>query len=115
MAYTPELLERAVADTVGAYGDKNPAALATKVMPTIWLFEHADFQGRAFLTSLSWKSLGNMNDKFSSAIIVSGEFEFFVDEQFQGASSRKGPGYYPNAGAMGIPNDSLSSFKAWIT
>src|SRR5262245_16046397 len=36
---------------------------------------------------------------------------FFVDANFRGKCVIKGAGDYPNAGAIGLPNDSISSVK----
>ncbi len=117
MINTMELAQDAIVDSTPVYGDLVAAAInGTKVMPMLWLFEEENFQGRAFLTSLSYSWVGDsMNDMFRSAVVVSGEFEFFADRDYSGETGgKRGPGYYSTTATMGIHTDSLSSFKAWI-
>jgi hypothetical protein len=52
------------------------------------------------------------NDKISSFVIVSGQWQFFRDINYTGpASGVYGPGVYNWVESVGIPNDSISSVR----
>jgi hypothetical protein len=105
-------------------------------IPEIVLYEHAHFGGRSFRTNLHISSIRrstmeaipvgvtpppgqqlyyvswDMNDKVSSFIVISGKWQFFLDDDFQKpAGPPCGPGYYPYVEYLKIPNDHISSFK----
>jgi hypothetical protein len=90
-----------------------PKPVAGVHLPEVVLYEHVDFGGAEWRTNLSYSYVGSdWNDRVSSIIVVSGTWQFFVDVDFGGASVTLGPGYYRFVQDVGLPNDSLSSFKA---
>lgn len=89
----------------------------------IEIFQHENFNARPgdesgwrFRTALSVSDLGEYNDQASSVIIYSGIWEFCehvnfnLDGDAPGYAIRLGPGYYASLDAMGITQDTLSSF-----
>lgn len=87
------------------------------------IFQHENFNTRSgdesgwrFRTALSVSDLGEYNDQASSVIIYSGiwefceHFNFNLDGDVPGYAIRLGPGYYASLDAMGITQDTLSSF-----
>lgn len=82
-------------------------------LPEIVVYEHADFAGAEWRTNLSYSYVGDdWNDKISSIIVVSGRWEFYVDANLQTLAGTLDPGYYRFVADVGIPNDSISSFRA---
>jgi hypothetical protein len=77
------------------------------------------FQSEEHFTQLALGGVGsgingNWNDKVSSFVIVSGTWQFFVNEGFdgpQGNLAGLGPGLYPSVTAVGIDNDAVSSVR----
>lgn len=82
-------------------------------LPEVVVYFDKDYGGAEWRTNLSYSYVGSAwNDQISAIIVVSGTREFFRDINFGGPSKQLGPGYYPWVEAVGIPNDSISSFKA---
>ncbi|WP_414584744.1 beta/gamma crystallin-related protein [Scytonema sp. PCC 10023] len=54
---------------------------------------------------------GFWNDKISSIRIMGGRWQFFEHANFGGNSWELGIGEYPNVANVGIPHDSISSFR----
>ncbi|KYC41099.1 hypothetical protein WA1_23580 [Scytonema hofmannii PCC 7110] len=54
---------------------------------------------------------GNWNDKTSSIEVVRGTWQVYMHTGFRHPSRVLTPGYYPDAGAIGLPNDSISSIR----
>jgi hypothetical protein len=84
--------------------------------PEIVLCQDRNFYGQEFRTNFGYSSLGDWNDRTSSFVIISGVWEFYKDDNFQGGrlgngSQQFGIGYYAWVEDVGIPNDSISSFK----
>lgn len=93
--------------------------------PDVILFEHINRGGAALRinatlgdgdSNLINNRLGlfsNWNDKTSSIQVVRGRWQVFMHAGY-GHPSRivtVNPGYYPNAAAIGLPNDSISSIR----
>ena len=55
--------------------------------------------------------LGKWNNSISSMVILSGRWEFFDEEKFQGTKTELGPGMYLNVKDHGIKDNSISSIR----
>ena len=88
------------------------AAAATQVCAQVRIFEHADFRGRSFTADRAVADLSRFgfNDKASSVIVRSGNWELCQDWRFAGRCVVLRPGRYPSLGAMGM-NDRVSSIR----
>jgi hypothetical protein len=88
-------------------------------MPHVILFEHANFHGahkHLFQTesNLAAADDNSFNDKVSSFVILEGTWRFYCDINFTGpASMPLVPGKYNWVEVFGIPNDSISSARAF--
>jgi hypothetical protein len=86
-------------------------------MYEITLFEHRDLRGAHRHLFQSEPDLGNRDDSYfnervSSFVISSGQWQFFTDPSFvHPASNPLGPGVYAWVEDFNIPNDSISSVK----
>jgi Beta/Gamma crystallin len=86
-------------------------------MSEIVLFEHTNFRGGHKHLFVSEPNLASpedsfFNDKISSFVIVTGQWQFFRDINYTGPASRVfGPGVYNWVESIGIPNDSISSVR----
>lgn len=75
----------------------------------VTLYRHNDYCGQQLTT---YDSTPNIDiGGVSSMIISGGRWKLYPKPGYDGASVTKGPGEYPNPGAMGLPNDSLQSIK----
>lgn len=88
-------------------------ALSTAALGQIILYEHDNFGGRTFSASNSVSNLseGDFNDRASSAIVRSGQWQLCDDAHFGGQCVTLGPGEYRSLGAMGL-NDKVSSLRS---
>ncbi len=86
------------------------------------LFEGEDFCGKSIdvvhgQADLSLFKEGNFNDRTSSLTILSGNWSFYRDPQFQSPFKHRsaplilGPGSYPKISDLGIPDDEISSLR----
>lgn len=83
-------------------------------LPEVVVYIHADFRGAEYRTNLDvlyFPQDSTFNDSISSIIVVSGTWEFCTDSYYGGQKVVLGPGYYENEGRIGLPNDSISSFR----
>jgi hypothetical protein len=83
-------------------------------IPEIVVYWDINFQGESWRTNLDYSYVGDhWNDQISSIIVVSGQWQFYVDAGYQYPEPNHplGPNYYANVEAVGIKNDSISSFK----
>ena len=55
--------------------------------------------------------LGKWGNSISSMVIVSGRWEFFDEEKFQGTKTELGPGMYLHVKDHGIKDNSISSIR----
>ncbi|OTY65078.1 hypothetical protein BK746_00025 [Bacillus thuringiensis serovar yosoo] len=82
------------------------------------LFEHANFRGahkHVFNqeSNLNAPDDNFFNDKVSSIVIISGQWQFYRDWNFQNPYPYiLGPGTYPWVEAVGIKNDDMSSLRS---
>jgi Beta/Gamma crystallin len=89
------------------------------VAPEVVLYQDINFGGGEWRTNLGYSYVGDSwNDTISSIIVVAGTWQFWRDRDFQGVGDQPwilGPGYYSWVEAVGIPNDTISSFLpiAW--
>lgn len=84
----------------------------TIVIPQIQIYQHIDFGGHNEVTSLNWYYVGDWwNDKISSIVIYTGRWRFYQHWHYEGAHWDLGPGQYRWVEAIGIPNDTISSFQ----
>jgi hypothetical protein len=76
------------------------------------VYEDDNFGGASFRTLQGWSFPQDSfwNDRISSIIVISGMWRFCVDNNLGGQCVNLGVGRYPNSGAIGLPNDSISSF-----
>lgn len=88
--------------------------MAATVVPEIVVFWDANYGGESWRTNLGYSYVGgHWNDQISSIIVVSGTWQFWRDANFKGVGDRSwilGPGYYSWVEAVGIANDTISSF-----
>lgn len=86
-------------------------------MSQVILFEHKEMHGAhkhlfASEPNLNAPDDNFFNDRLSSFVIVSGQWQFFEHADYQGAASAVfGPGVYHWVEDVGIKNDSVSSVK----
>jgi len=53
-----------------------------------------------------------LNDQISSFVVLSGTWTFYLDINYgTQVGQTYGPGYYPNVGQAGLPNDQISSLR----
>ena len=84
----------------------NPATYFPTV-PELVVYEGENFAGHSIRTNLGYRTLpSELNNKISSAIIVSGKWSFCLDDHFENCIVLI-PGYYANLSEMHI-NDSVS-------
>ncbi|MEH2331075.1 beta/gamma crystallin-related protein [Nostoc sp.] len=76
------------------------------------LYDDIDFGRPLLFTDSSYSYVGGaINDRVSSIRINSGIYEFWTDADFKGNSVTLGPGSYSFVPNVGLPNDTLSSFR----
>ncbi|RYE37756.1 MAG: hypothetical protein EOP21_13435 [Hyphomicrobiales bacterium] len=81
-------------------------------LPEVVLYEHIDFGGSSFQTSLNWHFVGGWwNDRISSIIVLGGHWRFYEHWHYQGRYWDLGPGQYRWATPAGITGDTISSFQ----
>jgi hypothetical protein len=96
-----------------------PAAVADVPAPRanpagdIELFADADFKGRVFGSKRDVANLGptDFNDRASSVIVNSGQWELCTDGQYGGRCSVFGPGRYPGLGGLANQISSLRRIR----
>lgn len=88
------------------------AAAATQVCAQVRVFEHDNFRGRSFTAdrAIADFSRFGFNDKASSVIVRSGNWELCDNWRFEGRCVLLRPGRYPSFTAMGM-NDRVSSIR----
>ena len=79
----------------------------------IILYEHSDFNGRSIIISSNISNLHRIGwgDRVSSFRILSGMWTLYVDVNYMHPMVTLGPGDYNWIGAVGFPNDALSSLS----
>jgi beta/gamma crystallin len=81
-------------------------------MPQIIVFDDDNFLGDHAHVFGNMKDLGKWGNSISSIIILSGTWDFFDDEDFQGAKMvTLGPGMYPRVTDKGFKDNSISSIR----
>jgi len=83
-------------------------------MAQVVLFEDSNFGGDHLIIDTSIPTLAacDFNDKTSSAIIVSGKWQFFSDRDYSGQHSDvMGPGIYSEPTNFNMPDNWMSSVK----
>lgn len=77
------------------------------------LYADKDFKGahKHIMHHTSQLSDDGWNDRVSSIQIVSGQWRIFSDAGFSGNSVLLGPGIYPNASAIGLNDNTISSIR----
>lgn len=77
------------------------------------LYADKDFKGahKHIMHHTSQLSDDGWNDRVSSIQIVSGQWQIFSDAGFSGNSVLLGPGIYPNASAIGLSDNTISSIR----
>jgi beta/gamma crystallin len=81
-------------------------------LPQIVVYDNEEFLGDHTHIFGNMKDLGKWGNSISSMIILSGTWEFFDDEDFKGTKMGSfGPGMYPNVGAKGLKDNSISSIR----
>lgn len=87
-------------------------AAAIKGGAQLTIYEHINYGGASLSTQFNSSYVGNdWNDKTSSIYISSGTWRFYEHAGYQGNYTDLGPGAYSWVEDIGIPNDSISSFK----
>jgi hypothetical protein len=81
-------------------------------MPQIIVFDDDNFLGDHTHVFGNMKDLGRWGNSISSIIILSGTWDFFDDEDFQGTKmATLGPGMYPRVTDKGFKDNSISSIR----
>jgi hypothetical protein len=95
-----------------------PAALAGEAarpagdMPQIIVFDNENFLGDHTHIVGNMKDMGKWENSISSMIILSGNWDFFDDDDFEGAKmATLGPGMYPKITDKGLKDNSISSVR----
>jgi Beta/Gamma crystallin len=89
-----------------------PQTAPTGELPQIIAFDKENFEGDHTHIFGGMPKLGKWDNSVSSMIILSGTWEFFDDENFQGKSMAKlGPGKYANVTQNGLKDNSISSIR----
>lgn len=98
-------------ERMGPINDPSAAATPGEIAEVI-VFQHADFLGADKRTTEGWTFPQDSfwNDQISSIIVIRGRWRFFMDSYGNGQHVDLGPGRYHNEQAIGLPNDSISSF-----
>ena len=88
------------------------AVAATQVSAQVRIFENDNFRGRSFTADRSIPDFSKFgfNDRASSVIVRSGNWELCDDWQFGGRCVTLRPGKYASLSAMGM-NDRVSSIR----
>lgn len=82
------------------------------MLPHLIIFEDDHFRGNQLNCWGSCPYVGELNDKMSSFIIQSGNWQFYIDATYQTpCGGIFGPGAYPTLTGTNIPNDQVSSVK----
>ncbi|AKB54712.1 hypothetical protein A9239_04745 [Methanosarcina sp. A14] len=88
------------------------ATAGTVSAAEVIVYEHVNFGGESFdATSDQPSAGGNLNDKISSIKVKSGTWRFYEYINYGGRYWDFGPGEYASVESVGIPDDSISSFK----
>jgi len=81
-------------------------------MPQIIAFDNENFLGDHTHILGDMKDLGKWGNSISSMVILSGTWDFFDNEDFQGTKiTTLGPGTYPKVADKGIKDNSISSIR----
>jgi hypothetical protein len=90
------------------------------LVPELVVYWDINFGGESWRTNLNYSYVGDhWNDQISSIIVVAGTWQFWRDANFRSGIAGErwvlGPGYYPWVQAVGIQNDTISSFavQSW--
>lgn len=76
------------------------------------LYDDVNFGKPLVFTDSDSSYVGDaINDRVSSIRVNSGVYQFWTNANFQGQSVTLSPGDYSFVGNVGLPNDSLSSFR----
>lgn len=91
------------------------AALAGPAAAQLVLYEHDDYQGRAFTASGPTANLtqAGFNDQASSVVVRQGRWQLCSDIGYEGQCIVLSPGSYPSLRAMGL-NDMVSSARPLV-
>ena len=87
--------------------------VAAQATADVILYEHDNFQGRAFTTERSLDKLkrDGFNDRASSVVVRGERWEVCEDRRFRGRCVVLRPGRYSSSAAMGL-NDQISSVRS---
>jgi hypothetical protein len=101
--------------TVTAFAPLATAGEATRStgdIPQIIVFDNENFLGDHTHIFGNMKDLGKWGNSISSMIILSGTWEFFDAENFEGTKTGSlGPGMYEEITGKGLKNNSISSIR----
>lgn len=106
----PNLVERGWNDRISSVKRISSKNVSTRGMI---LYADKDFKGahKHIMQHTSQLSDDGWNDRVSSIQIVSGQWRIFTDAGFSGNSVLLGPGVYPNASAIGLGDNTISSIR----
>jgi len=116
----PSVAEQSIAnDDMSSLRPTVPTTVATgdQILGHLILFEHGSFHGRhrhIFNSedNLNAEEDSDFNDRVSSIVVVSGNWRFFRNFNFDDAyPAILGPGIYRSVSAVGILNDDISSVQ----
>jgi hypothetical protein len=80
-------------------------------MPQIVAFDNDGLLGDHIHLFGNTPDLGKWGNSISSMVILSGRWEFFDEENFQGTKVELGPGTYLNVKDHGLKDNSVSSVR----
>jgi len=82
-------------------------------MAELILFEHPDFKGKHKHVFRSEGFLSDFNDVTSSFVILAGQWEFFINANFEGETGGRsfGPGLYHWVAEVGVADNTISSVR----
>jgi hypothetical protein len=102
-------------DDMSSLGPRDTSGVAK--LPHVILFEHANLHGRhrhvfGAEPNLNAGDDNYFNDKVSSLVVVSGEWAFYRNANYNGQyAATLGPGIYRWVGGLDIQNDDMSSLR----
>lgn len=88
------------------------ATAGTVSAAEVTVYELLNFGGESFDATGDQPNVGaQWNEKISSIKVKSGTWRFYEDINYGGRYWDLRPGEYSSVGSVGIPDDSISSFK----
>jgi hypothetical protein len=90
---------------------QTPVPLQRGDIPQIVVFDNDSLLRAHIYFFSNTPALGKWGNSISSMVILSGRWEFFDEEKFQGTKTELGPGMYLNVKDHGINDNSISSMR----